>query len=133
MNQTNKCIWSDLESNELEEVCLTTPDGEEKLFVLPAHKDKLIKFYDSVKWKKNTLLVAVLMIAPLSAFSIMLPEHLIPAAMAGLLMAFGVVICLCPLCTPQTVAVMGIAKSIRTARTIGIILISAGICMLFIL
>jgi hypothetical protein len=129
-----KCIWCNKKNDELREIFIpnTNPSAsklhEISCFVCPEHEQKLRKFFNRAR--RYALLFIGLMV--LSLISLIISggysnrdwsENAFIASFASI----GLIIIIFPFCTPQTIAMIGVAKSIIIARIIGGIIFAAGI------
>jgi hypothetical protein len=128
-----KCEWCHKDNDELKEISILSTNlsaanrREISYFVCPEHERKLRRFYDRVR-RYNFLFLGLIaiflfgLIAPTIYFdnhwSVILP--LLSFASLGLLSI------LFPFCTPETIAMIGVAKSIMIVRIFGVVIFALG-------
>ena len=121
-----KCAWCNKQSDELKEIAVLSTNlsaanrREISYFVCPEHEPNLRRFYDRVR---GYALLFLGLIA-ISLIGLITPTICSDNYWAGYLFitsfaSIGLVLILFPFCTPETIAMMGMAKSIKIARIIG--------------
>jgi hypothetical protein len=124
-----KCIWCNKKSNELREIFIPNTNlsgfklDEISYFVCPEHEQKLRKFFDRVR-RFGLLFIGLTV---LSVYSLIISggyssKNLFIATFASI----GLILTIFPFCTPQTIAMIGVAKSIIIARILGGIIFALG-------
>ena len=132
---TRKCAWCNKQSYELKEIAVLSTNlsaakrREIVYFVCPEHEAKLRRFYDRVR--RYALLFMALVCISLAcllgaalwgAAGGDLSGYLFVASFASL----GLVMFIFPFCTPETVGMIGAAKSILVAKIIGGVVFAIG-------
>ena len=136
---TRKCEWCNKQRDGLKEISILSTGlraakrREISFFVCPEHELKLRKFYDGVR--RYVLLFLGLII--ISLICLVTPATCSDNDWAGYLFIssfalIGLTLLLFPFCTPQTIAMMGVAKSIKIARIIGGIIFALGVIVLIL-
>ena len=124
-----KCMWCNKKSNELMEFFVPNSNLsssnplEKPYFVCPEHEQKLRKFYNYAK----RYAPAFIGLLALSLVSLIIAggyssKNLFIASFASM----GLIIIIFPFCTPQTITMVGVAKSIIIARILGGIIFASG-------
>ena len=127
-----KCMWCNKKSNELREIFIpdkNRPLEEISYFVCPEHEQKFRKFFDRAR--RYALPFIGLMV--LSMISMIIAGGY--SAMNVFIASFasiGLIIIIFPFCTPQTIAMVGVAKSIIIGRILGGIIFVSGVIALVI-
>jgi hypothetical protein len=126
-------MWCNKQNNELREIFVPSTNlsasnrREISYFVCSEHEQKLRKFLDQAS--RYALLFIGLMV--LSLISLIISggysdrywsENLFIASFASM----GLILIIFPYCTPQTIAMIGAAKSIIIARILGGIIFALG-------
>ena len=125
-------MWCNRKSNELREIFIqdtNRPLDEISCFVCSEHEQKFRKFFDRAK--RYALPFIGLMV--LSMISMIIAGGY--SAMNVFIASFasiGLIIIIFPFCTPQTINMIGVAKSIIIARIIGGIIFASGVIALVI-
>jgi len=132
----NKCIWCYKQNERIKEVTVSTkgliwvPLQNGKAFVCPEHEEKFRKFHDHSRRYGilfiglNAILVLCLLV---SAFGLGSNNNYWALYLfIGSFAAIGVVIFIFPFCSPSTFDLMSIAKSIKLARAIGVVIFALG-------
>lgn len=114
-----KCMWCNKKNNELREISIpdtNSPLREISYFVCPEHEQKFRKFYDYAR-RYGPLFIGLVVLSLISFIISASYEHfnLSMASFASM----GLIMIIFPFCTPQTIAMVGVAKSIIIARIIG--------------
>lgn len=128
-----KCMWCNKKNNELREIFIpdTNPSAsrlnEISCFVCPEHEQKLRKFHDRAR-RYGLLFIGL---AVLSLISLIISggyssENGFIASIAFM----GLILIIFPFCTPQTISMVGVAKSIIIARILGGIFFALGVIAL---
>lgn len=133
---SQKCIWSNREDECVKEITVLAPDSfglnpqEKTFFVLPEYEHNFRRFMDrAVQYSRLFLgLVALSLIILLVGvlMSAALGGHPGPTVIGSSLLFLGVVMILLPFSTPETVRIMGIAKSVMFVRFFGGVTICLG-------
>jgi len=121
-----KCAWCNKRNSDLKEIVVlnTIPIAfkrrEISFFVCPEHESKLRIFYDQVR--RYALLFLGLI--ALSLIGLITSSIYSDSYWSGYLFitsfaSIGMIFIIFPFCTPETVAMAGVAKSIKIARIIG--------------
>ncbi|MBN1795158.1 MAG: hypothetical protein JW804_00645 [Sedimentisphaerales bacterium] len=121
-----KCAWCNKQSDDLKEITVLStglPASNRRKIsysVCPEHEHRLRRFYDRVR--RYAILFVSLMI--IGIFGVVMPSVFYNNVWSGYLfiMSFesmGLVLVIFPFCAPETMAMMGVAKSIRIARIMG--------------
>ncbi len=128
-----KCVWCNKENEQIKKITALTKTGfgrklhEIDYFVCPEHEDKFRRFNDRVA-RYAILFVSLMaigllgMVAPAIFHNNNWSGYLFVMSFAFL----GLVLVLFPFCTPETIAIMGVAKSIKVARIMGGIFFAIG-------
>lgn len=122
-----KCMWCNKKSNELREIFIpdtNRPLDEISYFVCPEHEQKFRKFLDQAR-RFGPLFIGLAVLSMISliisgGYSYM---NLFIASFASM----GLIMIIFPFCTPQTIAMVGVAKSIIIARILGGIFFASGV------
>lgn len=128
-----KCAWCNKQNNELKEIAVlstnlfTSKRREISYFVCPEHELKLRRFYGQVR--RYALLFLGLI--TLSLIGLITPTIYSDSYWSGYLFitsftSIGLVLILFPFCTPETISMTGVAKSIKIARIIGGVIFALG-------
>jgi hypothetical protein len=131
---TRKCVWCNKQSDKLKETSVLStglPAGKQHeiiYFVCPEHETLLRKFYDRVRWQALLFLglIAIFllgMIIPSGYTDHYWSQYVFVLSFSSI----GLVLIIFPFCTPQTISMMGVAKSIIIARVIGGVFFTLGI------
>jgi len=134
-----KCAWCNKQSDELKEIAVLSTNlsaakrREISFFACPEHESKLCRFYDRVR--RHALLFLGLIV--LSLFGLIVSAIFHNNDWSGYLFilsfaSIGLVLILFPFCTPETVSIMGVAKSIKIARIMGGVIFAIGAIVLFL-
>jgi hypothetical protein len=129
---TRKCAWCNKQSDQLKEIAVLSTNlsaasrREIAYFVCPEHEAGLRRFYDRVR--RYALLFMALICISLAC---LIGGALWRAAGGGYLFvasfaSLGLVLFIFPFCTPETVEMIGVAKSILVARIIGGVIFAIG-------
>lgn len=128
-----KCAWCNKQNDKLKKIEILSTNlsavnrREISYYVCPEHEPKLRKFYDRVR--RHALLFLGLI--AMSLIGLMTPTVCSDNYWSGYVFvlsfaSIGLVLILFPFCTPETVSMMGVAKSIKTARIIGGVILALG-------
>ena len=131
-----KCAWCNKQSYDLKEIAVLSTNlsaanrREISCFVCPEHELKLRRFYDRVRRYAPLFLglIAISLIGLVGA-ACWTGNNSYPAVylFTASFASIGLVFILFPFCTPETIAMMGVAKSIKVARIIGGVIFALGI------
>ena len=125
-----QCVWTNTTSGDLKEVEVLVPDRFGRnprpatFHVLPQHEDEFRDWAGHVVTRLRLFLVLVVAATVLTILGGALLD--LPGLGIGLA-ALGLVIIALPFATPETGAVLGLATSIRIARTAGAGLLVGGL------
>jgi hypothetical protein len=128
-----KCEWCKKQSDELKEIAILSTSlfggkrHEIAYFVCKGHESILCRFYDRVQ--RYALLFLVLILISLLGLivSFCLNNYWSEYLSVASLVSMGLVMVVFPFSTPETVAMLGVAKSIKIVRVIGGIIALASI------
>ncbi len=121
-----KCMWCNKKSDELREIFIPDPNHplrDFSYFVCPKHEQKFLKFLDYAK-RYGPLFIGLVVLSLISFIISASYEHfnLSIASFA----CMGLILIIFPFCTPQTIGMIGVAKSIIIGRIIGGIFFASG-------
>lgn len=134
-----KCAWCNKQNDKLKKIEILSTNlsavkrREILYYVCPEHEPQLCKFYDRVR--RHALLF--LGFIALSLLGLIVPAIFHNNDWSGyvFILSFaciGLVLILFPFYTPETVSMMGVAKSIKIARIMGGIILTTGIIVLLL-
>ncbi len=136
-----KCIWCNKESEQIKEITVLTKNRfgvnqqERNYFVCPEHEEKFRKFNDQVRRYALLFicLVAISLLGLIGA-ACWTGNNSYPAAYLFIasFALVGLVAIIFPFATPETIEMMGVAKSIKVVRIIGGVIFALG-ATLFVL
>ena len=131
-----KCIWCNKESEQIKEITVLAKNRfgvkprEVNCFVCSKHEEKFRQFNDQVR-RYALLFICLIAISLLGLIgaACWTGNNSYPAAyLSTASFAFmGLVFIVFPFCTPETIAMMGVAKSIKIARIIGGVIFALGV------
>jgi hypothetical protein len=128
-----KCEWCKKQSDELKEIAILSTSlfggkrHEIAYFVCQGHESILCRFYDRVQ-RYALLFLALILISLLGLIvSFCLNNYWSGYLSVTSLVAMGLVMVVFPFSTPETVAMLGVAKSIKIVRIMGGIIAFASI------
>ena len=131
-----KCIWCNKESEQIKEIAVLTKNRfgvnphERNYFVCSEHEEKFRKFNDQVR-RYALLFICLIAISLLGLIgaACWTGNNNYPAAYLSTtsFALIGLVFIIFPFCTPETIAMMGVAKSIKIARIIGGAIFALGV------
>ncbi len=129
-----KCAWCNKQSNQLKEVFILSTNlsavkrREISFFVCPEHEPKLRKFYDRVR-RYALLFLSLIAICLIGLITSTICSDNFWAGYLFILSfaSLGLVLILFPFCTPETISMVGVAKSITLVRIIGGVIFALGI------
>jgi hypothetical protein len=133
-----KCAWCNKENEQIKQIKVLTKKGfgpnlqETTYFVCLEHEQKFRKFYDRVR-RYALLFIGLsaisllgLIVSALLANNNYLFGYLLIASFAFI----GLVFIIFPFATPETIEMVGVAKSIRLVRIIGTVIFAIGATVL---
>lgn len=133
---TRKCIWCNNESEQIKEITVLTRNRfgvnthERNYFVCSEHEEKFRKFNDQVR-RYALLFLGLIIISLLGLVgaACWTGNNNYPAAylFTASFALVGLVAIVFPFCTPETITMIGVAKSIKAARIIGGVIFALGI------
>ncbi|MHC4758691.1 MAG: hypothetical protein ACYTE8_08535 [Planctomycetota bacterium] len=132
-----RCAWCYKQSYELKEVTIlstnlsATKRREISFHVCPEHEGNLCKFYDRVRRYALLFLGLIAMsLIGLITSAIFHDNYWSGFLFVLSFASIGLVFILFPFCTPETISIMGVAKSIKIARIMGGVIFALGFIVL---
>lgn len=128
-----KCIWTNQKSENLKELEVTNLNTKkiETVYVLPEFEQEFLNFYKFAEKYANKSLIAVMSLTFSLVFVVILPKSIIPYFLSLGLFLMGVLCYFFPFVTPETVKMLGMKKSIITAKFLGVIIALIGVYICF--
>lgn len=126
-----RCMWTGRHSDEVREVRLETLDRwgfrtrEETFTVLPEHEEELRRFV-AYQRRYGRVFLALVTLSVAAAFFVRSS-----LGIGLVMMGIGVMTYVFPFATPETVRMVGMRASIRTARYLSILPILIGLFFIF--
>lgn len=128
-----KCIWSNQKNENLKELEVKNLNTKkiETVYVLPEFEQEFLSFYKFAEKYANKFLIAVISLSFAFVFVLVLPKSISPYFLSLGLVLMGILCYLFPFVTPETVKMIGMKKSILTAKVLGIIIALFGTFICF--
>ena len=125
----NVCVWCNEKDKRVMNIHIVTLNRfamrprEETFWVHPEHEQSLRSFIDYyTQYAKLFMLVIILFIAVSLATALLLKQFVL-----GIILPLGgIIIIVFPFVTPETVEMLGVQKSVKLARGLGVLLIGLG-------
>lgn len=121
-----RCIWSHQHDPGTRPIVIKPGKGyvEETHWVCPAHEEQFRRFHASVMRRGYTFL-ALLGLIVVASWGLVLFQSAVGVAL--LLLGIGAVMLAFPFATPQTVQMLGVRRSVRLVRILGVGMVGAGV------
>ena len=135
------CVWSNETSTRVKEITVETVDRtggnphEDTVYVLPEHEEDLRTHLADVRRNGRTMLILVAVLTATMLVSALggplagLDEETTLTAVGVQIVLLGGVILRFPFSTPETVDMLGIARSRSVTRILGVVTIVLGVWM----
>ena len=122
------CLWChSAGTEELEPIDC----GEERALVHPSHRPELEQYCretEAAKWRFLGGIGASILLGVIGQLLLMLPSKMPGAVVLGIAATVAAVTILrYPFATPETVAMVGVRRSIRIARSCGYLILAIGV------